>query len=153
MKCVSITGLATGFAMARKAAILYCCCVAVANRLNGLISDLQTNTGRITAIVLMTTSKSYQESLITVLADPLEAADYLNAALEDGDKELFLLALRNVAEARLGGISQLAAATGLNRESLYRMLSGKGSPGLKSLDRLLHALGLKLAVEADSDAA
>jgi DNA-binding phage protein len=33
------------------------------------------------------------------------------------------------------------------------MLSGKGNPELKSLDRLLHALGLKLAVEADSDAA
>lgn len=101
----------------------------------------------------MTRSTSYQESLTAALAEPLEAADYLNGALEDGDKELFLLALRNVAEARLGGISQLAAASGLNRESLYRMLSGKGNPELKSLDRLLHALGLKLAVEADSDAA
>jgi len=101
----------------------------------------------------MTRSKAYQESLIAVLADPMEAADYLNVALEDGDKERFLLALRNVVEMRLGGISQLATATGLNRESLYRMLSGKGNPELKSLDRLLHALGLKLAVEADSDAA
>ena len=51
----------------------------------------------------MTGSKSYQEYLIGALADPLEAADYLNVALEDGVKELFLLALRNVAEARLGG--------------------------------------------------
>ena len=101
----------------------------------------------------MTKTKSYQESLITALADPLEAADYLNVALEEDDKELFLLALRNVAEARLGGVSKLAAATGLNRESLYRMLSGKGNPELKSLDRLLHALGLKLAVEAESNVA
>ena len=101
----------------------------------------------------MEKSRPYQDYLIKALADPLEAAGYLNAALEDGDKELFLLALRNVAEARLGGMSKLAAATGLNRESLYRMLSGKGNPELKSLDRLLHALGLKLAVEADSDAA
>ena len=101
----------------------------------------------------MEKSRPYQDYLIKALADPLEAAGYLNAALEDGDKELFLLALRNVAEARLGGMSKLAAASGLNRESLYRMLSGKGNPELKSLDRLLHALGLKLAVEADSDAA
>ena len=101
----------------------------------------------------MEKSRPYQDYLIKALADPLEAAGYLNAALEDGDKELFLLALRNVAEARLGGMSKLAAAIGLNRESLYRMLSGKGNPELKSLDRLLHALGLKLAVEADSDAA
>ena len=101
----------------------------------------------------MEKSRPYQDYLIKALADPLEAAGYLNAALEDGDKELFLLALRNVAEARLGGMSKLAAASGLNRESLYRMLSGKGNPELKSLDRLLHALGLKLAIEADSDAA
>jgi len=101
----------------------------------------------------MERSRPYQDYLIEALADPLEAAGYLNAALEDGDKELFLLALRNVAEARLGGMSKLAAASGLNRESLYRMLSGKGNPELKSLDRLLHALGLKLAVEANSDAA
>jgi len=101
----------------------------------------------------MEKSRPYQDYLIKALADPLEAAGYLNAALEDGDKELFLLALRNVAEARLGGMSKLAAVSGLNRESLYRMLSGKGNPELKSLGRLLHALGLKLAVEADSNAA
>ncbi len=101
----------------------------------------------------MEKSRPYSEHLKEVFADPLEAASYLNAAMEDGDKELFLLALRNVAEARLGGMSKLAEATGLNRESLYRMLSGKGNPELKSLDKLLHALGLKIAVEVDEDAA
>ena len=98
-------------------------------------------------------SQPYQEYLIEALADPVEAAGYLNAAIEDGNKELFLLALRNVAEARLGGMSKLAKATGLNRESLYRMLSGKGNPELNSLDKLLHALGLKIAVEVDENAA
>lgn len=101
----------------------------------------------------MAKSMPYQEYLIETLADPVEAAGYLNAAIEDSDKEIFLLALRNVAEARLGGISKLAEATGLNRESLYRMLSGKGNPELRSLDRLLHALGLKIAVDVDEDAA
>ncbi len=101
----------------------------------------------------MERSRPYQEHLIEALADPIEAAGYLSAALEDGDKELFQLALRNVAETRLGSISKLATASGLNRESLYRMLSGKGNPELKSLDKLLHALGLKIAVEVDEDAA
>ncbi|NNJ95165.1 MAG: transcriptional regulator, partial [Halobacteria archaeon] len=50
----------------------------------------------------MERSRPYQDYLIEALADPVEAAGYLNVALEDGDKELFLLALRNVAEARLG---------------------------------------------------
>ncbi|MEA2080491.1 MAG: transcriptional regulator, partial [Pseudomonadota bacterium] len=40
------------------------------------------------------------------LADANEAAAYLNAALDDGDREVFLLALRNVADARLGGMSK-----------------------------------------------
>jgi probable addiction module antidote protein len=101
----------------------------------------------------MEKSRPYSEHLKEAFADPLEAASYLNSAMEEGDKELFLLALRNVAEARLGGMSKLAEATGLNRESLYRMLSGKGNPELKSLDKLLHALGLKIAVEVNEDAA
>jgi probable addiction module antidote protein len=101
----------------------------------------------------MKKSRSYQEHLKGALADPMEAASYLNAVMAEGDKALFLHALRNVAEARLGGMSRLAEATGLNRESLYRMLSGEGNPELKSLDLLLHALGLKIAVEVDEDAA
>lgn len=104
-------------------------------------------------IATMAKSKPYQESLLESLAEAGEAAAYLNAALDDGDREVFLLALRNVADARLGGMSKLAEATGLNRESLYRMLSEQGNPELNSLSRLLHALGLKLAVEADENAA
>jgi len=101
----------------------------------------------------MEKSRPYRDYLIKALADPLEAAGYLNAAIEENDKELFLLALRNVAEARLGGMSKLAEASGLNRESLYRMLSGKGNPELNSLDRVLHALGLKIAVEVNDEVA
>jgi len=45
-------------------------------------------------------SRSYQDELLKALTDPEEAAAYLNAALDEGDSELFLLALGNVAEAR-----------------------------------------------------
>lgn len=72
----------------------------------------------------------------------------LNAILEeevDNEEELFLLALRAVAEAR--GMSALAKETALTRESLYRMLSAKGNPRLSSLGAVLRALGLRLAVE------
>jgi DNA-binding phage protein len=51
---------------------------------------------------------TYQEDLIEDLKDPREAAAYLNAAMEEGDRELFLLALRNVAEAH-GGNPVIAA--------------------------------------------
>jgi DNA-binding phage protein len=43
---------------------------------------------------------SYHEFLLERLRDPAQAAAYLNAALEDEHEETFLLALRDVAEAR-----------------------------------------------------
>ncbi|OGW65230.1 MAG: putative addiction module antidote protein [Nitrospirae bacterium RIFCSPLOWO2_02_FULL_62_14] len=95
----------------------------------------------------MSKSKSYHEDLIESLRNPREAEAYLNAALEEEDPELFLLALRNVAEAQ-GGVAQLAEKAKLNRESLYKMLSERGNPELRSLEALLHALGFRLAVTA-----
>ena len=96
----------------------------------------------------MKKSKAYQPALIDNLRNVGEAEEYLNAALEEEDPELFLLALRNVAEAQ-GGVAQLAEKTKLNRESLYKMLSERGNPELRSLDTLLHALGFRLAVTAN----
>ena len=94
----------------------------------------------------MARSRSYQKELLDALQDPQEAAHYLSAALEEGDREGFLLALRNVVEAR-GGIGRLAEGSQLNRESLYRMLSAKGNPELQSLEAVLQTIGLRLAVE------
>ena len=95
----------------------------------------------------MKKSRAYQPDLIESLRDSEEAEEYLNAALEEDDPELFLLALRNVAEAQ-GGVAQLAEKAKLNRESLYRMLSDRGNPEFRSLDALLHALRFRLAVTA-----
>jgi probable addiction module antidote protein len=96
------------------------------------------------------TSRDYQVSLIERLRDPKEAAAYLDAALEDGDRAIFLLAIRNVIQA-FGGMTQIARHTGLNRENLYRVLSEQGNPELNSLEKLLKALGLRLAVEVDQN--
>jgi len=93
----------------------------------------------------MPPSKPYHPELIKALRDPREAVEYLNAALEDGDPEVFLLALRDGAEAQ-GGVAEVAEAAKLNRENLYRMLSNRGNPELRSLDALLHALGFRLAI-------
>ena len=88
---------------------------------------------------------TYQEDLIEALKDPREAAAYLNAAMEEGDRELFLLALRNVAEAH-GGMTALSRKSKLNRESLYKMLSKNGNPEIRSILTLLHSMGLKLSI-------
>lgn len=91
----------------------------------------------------------YVEMLRERLQDPIKAAAYLDAALEDGDPEVFLLALRDVAEAR--GMSQVAQEADLNRENLYRMLSKQGNPQLSSLRALLAGLGLRLSVAVAGD--
>ena len=91
-------------------------------------------------------SVDYHDFLIKTLKDPDEALGYLKAALEEDDMpELFLLALRNVAEAK--GMRKVAEAAELNRENLYKMLSKKGNPGIKSLYAILHALGFRLSIE------
>ena len=92
------------------------------------------------------TSRPYKPELLKALQDPIEAAEYLNAALEEDMNELFLLALRNVAEAY--GMTRLAEDTQLNRESMYRMLSEKGNPQFTSLISILRQIGLKLSVQA-----
>ena len=91
-------------------------------------------------------TERYVDGLMESLRDPDEAAAYLNAALEDGSQEVFLVALRDVAEAR--GISRIARQSKLNRENLYRILSKKGNPQLASLRSILKSVGLQLAVEA-----
>jgi len=95
----------------------------------------------------MTRSRAYKETLDSLLADPREAAEYLNAALADGP-DVFLLALRDVADVR-GGIKQLAEVTDLNRENMYRMLSEGGNPRISSLTAILHALGLELSIKPE----
>lgn len=93
----------------------------------------------------MKPTKSYQESLIQSLKDPEEAAEYINAALEEDDLDVFLLALRNVAEAH--GMTSVSRRTKLNRVSLYRMLSKRGNPEFQSVLQLLNSWGLKLEVQ------
>jgi len=91
-------------------------------------------------------TKSYSEYLSDTLQDPDEAAAYINAAIEDGDEVVLLLALRDVVEAR-GGMGKAAKKARLNRESLYRALGPGGNPKLRSISSLLEAVGLQLGVK------
>ena len=97
----------------------------------------------------MARSRNYQDFLLEQLQDHDFAVAYLNEALNEslkGDEEsqkLFLMALRNVAEAQ-GGIGALAKKAHVGRESLYKTLSGKGNPKWHTLVSLCMAMGLNL---------
>jgi probable addiction module antidote protein len=95
--------------------------------------------------------RGYKEWLVESLHDKEEAAVYLQVALDefqnDGDIEALLLALRHVAEAQ-GGVSSLAKKAHLNRESLYKTLSGTGNPQFGTMGRVLKGLGFKLLIRS-----
>jgi probable addiction module antidote protein len=96
----------------------------------------------------MKASVPFDETSRELLKDPETAAMYLEEFLADDDMELFKLALKHVADARLGGMTALSEATHLNRESLYRALSEKGNPRLDTLATILSALGLRIGITA-----
>ena len=75
-----------------------------------------------------------------------DIADYLEAVLEIGDPALLTHALGIIARSK--GMAQIAKATGLGRESLYKALSAQGNPEFATVLKVIHALGLKLKVAA-----
>ncbi len=96
-------------------------------------------------------SGDYQEHLIKALKNKKAALAYLQVSLdeynEDHDREIFMLALKNVAIAQ-GGLGHLASETHLNREHLYRLFSGKGNPTFDTLTTILDALGMRIKLAA-----
>ncbi len=80
------------------------------------------------------------------MADHLDSdaavAEYLSQVLADGNTDELLRALGHVAKAR--GIAQIAEASGLGRESLYKALRPGAKPRFETLARVCHAVGVKL---------
>jgi len=105
----------------------------------------------------VTAAISHHEREVAELrADRELAVEYLKAAMESlddpDDRAAGLLALRTVAEA-CGGLGAVAAEAGISREALYRALSAKGNPTLKTLLAVLNAVGMRLSVEPGQRAA
>lgn len=86
------------------------------------------------------------------VADYLESEEdminYLEACFEEaGDDAAFIAAaLGDIARAK--GMTDIAAATGLTREGLYRTLSKDGNPSFSTILKVMKELGMKLRPEA-----
>lgn len=99
----------------------------------------------------MSVAISYHERDVAELrADRELAVEYLKAAMESlddpDDRAAGLSALRTVAEA-YGGLGAVAAEAGISREALYRALSAKGNPTLKTILAVLKTVGMKFSVD------
>jgi probable addiction module antidote protein len=71
-------------------------------------------------------------------------AEYLTAALEDANPEVFLSAVGDVAKAR--GMTAVADSTGLGRESLYKAFAPGAKPRYETVIKVLQGLGVRLQV-------
>ena len=80
------------------------------------------------------------------LDDDEVVAEYLTAALEDPNPDVFLAAVGHVAKVR--GMGAIAESTGLGRESLYKALAPGAKPRYDTVLRVLQSLGVKIKVSA-----
>jgi probable addiction module antidote protein len=83
---------------------------------------------------------------VKYLTDDEIIGEYLTAALEDPNPDVFLSALGNAARAK--GIANIAADAGLGRESLYKALSGGAKPRYDTVLKVLRSLGVKITLSA-----
>lgn len=75
-----------------------------------------------------------------------EVVSYLNDAYSDDDPSIFLVALGHIAKVK--GMANLAKITGLNRESLYKALSGETQPRWDTVQRVIKGLKINLKAVA-----
>ena len=94
----------------------------------------------------MTEKRQYREFIDTIqeeLRNPEFAIAYLNDVLSSGDRQAFLLALKDVIEAR-GNITGFAKSAHTPRQNIYRMLSEDGNPTYDKLFSLLDAMNINV---------
>lgn len=91
-----------------------------------------------------TRDRNYDESLSTALLDPVEAAAFLDAVIELDDPAALLLALRQVANAH--GMADVARRADLGEKTLFKSLTENGNPTIATVQKVLHAVGLRLSV-------
>ena len=83
---------------------------------------------------------------IDFLQNDQEIADYLNDAYLDDDPGVFLIALGHVAKAK--GMTYVAEKSGLNRENLYKALSGNTQPRWGTVQRVMKSLNINIRTVA-----
>lgn len=87
---------------------------------------------------------NYNDFLKEELKNSKFAMIYLNEALQDENPTVFLIALKDVIEARGNNISALSKKTKISRPNIYKMLSKKGNPRWHNITSLIEAMGLQV---------
>ena len=95
-------------------------------------------------------TRTFNEYFVEKLQNHEEAKAHLELAIEeyekDGDSAAFMLMLRFIVEAQ-GGIAKLAERSHLNRQNLYKILTGKTTPRFDTTLAIMKGLGYRISVE------
>lgn len=83
--------------------------------------------------------------MVDHLEDDAAIAEYLNLALEENDPALLAVALSDISRAR--GMSEVSKRSGITREALYKALRPNSQPRFETINRVCHALGMKLVAQ------
>lgn len=79
------------------------------------------------------------------LEDDLAISEYLTVVMEENDPAELAKALGTIARAR--GMTDIAAKSGLARESIYKALRPNSQPRFETINRVCHALGVRLVAQ------
>jgi probable addiction module antidote protein len=82
------------------------------------------------------------------LKSDADVAEYLSQVMEDNDPGELAAALGHIAKAR--GMTEIAKASGIKREALYKALRPNSHPRLDTIQRVCKALGVKLTATVAS---
>ena len=91
-------------------------------------------------------TKIYEFDVSEYLDNEKLIAEYLSAAIRDENPEVFLAAIGHIAKAR--GMTEIAAKSGLSRESLYKSFAPGAKPRYDTVQRVLDSLGVRFDVTA-----
>jgi probable addiction module antidote protein len=90
--------------------------------------------------------KDYRAGLLERLKDAEYAVGYLREVIANESSDAFLIALRDVIDAREENISALSKEAGITRQALYNALSESGNPRFSTITQVLKTLGLQLTI-------
>ena len=91
-------------------------------------------------------TEDYKKSLFKRLKNPDYAVGYLTDVLANESQEAFLIALRDIIEAREENVTELSEKIGLTRQGVYKALSESGNPRHSTVKDILSSLGLTLSI-------
>ena len=90
-------------------------------------------------------SKLREFDIVDHLKTDEDVANYLTLVLEDNDPAFLAAALGDIARAR--GMSEIAKASGITREALYKALRPNAKPRYETIAKVCQARGVRLVVQ------